>query len=76
MKIASIMILIGWLIIFMPMSLVASGVWHEAAFKTDSAAGMATDWRSTSKSYRDCILEAKKTLDFVKFSEKLDYRAK
>ena len=37
---------------------------------------ITTRWISASMSYRDCILEANKVLNFVRFNVKLDYQIK
>jgi hypothetical protein len=63
-----IIILILSTILFLPLIVKAS--------INDKEFFFATGWKLASMSYRDCILEAKKVLDFVKFNVKLDYQMK
>ena len=60
-----VIILILSTLLFLPLIVKASD---------DKEFFFATGWKLASMSYRDCILEAKKVLDFVKFNVKLDYQ--
>ena len=60
-----IIILILSTIFFLPLMVKASD---------DKEFFFATEWKLASMNYRDCILEAKKVLDFVKFNVDLDYQ--